>query len=382
MLGSTGFMSQPSGFGLMHSNAISEVAQGKQRVEESIPQFDEAAFERAFADAHQDMLEEAAAEHAILQEETQVKTSKQADTEDPAMLRTKEERPGITLSAFAANRIRTCIELGQSSEASQFFGILEKMESMGKLTDPSEAKSIVETLEKAANREAPQDVKIRCDHLIRAINERLMSTYPLHALPGRINQDRIWEDQAVQQQPQQKEEEQRQNDDEMAETAGRLLERVADNTSDKFQNSQFLELMRRLRDREVRVEGDKMVEIGASSSSSQDQSQSTPATIIPEIDPHILDHAATDFSMPIFDGEEHMYTPAPRQPSHEHVTDEVSGQYSYYNIHATYHKDTTRIPIYEQDLDLGRDGAQGLSRNGLNLPVEEYIHHHWGAGQP
>ena len=34
---------------------------------------------------------------------------------------------------------------------------------------------------------------------------------------------------------------------------------MKDNQSDKFQKSQFLELMRQLRDREVTVEGDKIV---------------------------------------------------------------------------------------------------------------------------
>lgn len=50
------------------------------------------------------------------------------------------------------------------------------------------------------------------------------------------------------------------DDDALAATAGELLERVVDNQSDKFQNSQFLGLMRKLRDREVKVDGDKMVE--------------------------------------------------------------------------------------------------------------------------
>lgn len=48
-------------------------------------------------------------------------------------------------------------------------------------------------------------------------------------------------------------------DDELAVTAGELLERVADNTTDKFQQSNFFALMRRLRDGEARVEGDKIV---------------------------------------------------------------------------------------------------------------------------
>lgn len=35
-----------------------------------------------------------------------------------------------------------------------------------------------------------------------------------------------------------------------------------------------------------------------------------------------------------------------------------------------------RIPVHEQDLDLGREGAHGLARNGLGPPVEEYVHYH------
>ncbi|PPJ56341.1 hypothetical protein CBER1_00725 [Cercospora berteroae] len=50
------------------------------------------------------------------------------------------------------------------------------------------------------------------------------------------------------------------DDDALAATAEELLEKVKHNQSDKFKNSQFLALMRRLKDREVKVEGDKMVE--------------------------------------------------------------------------------------------------------------------------
>ncbi|KAK4890393.1 hypothetical protein LTR27_010921 [Elasticomyces elasticus] len=59
-----------------------------------------------------------------------------------------------------------------------------------------------------------------------------------------------------------KEEEQRAKaeSDALAATAQELLFKVEDNKSDKFRNSQFLNLMRKLRDREVKVEGDKMVE--------------------------------------------------------------------------------------------------------------------------
>lgn len=49
--------------------------------------------------------------------------------------------------------------------------------------------------------------------------------------------------------------------DELARTASELLDKVQDNRSEKFQNSAFLTLMRRLRDHEVKVDGDKMIEV-------------------------------------------------------------------------------------------------------------------------
>ena len=49
--------------------------------------------------------------------------------------------------------------------------------------------------------------------------------------------------------------------DELARTAGALLENVKSETSKKFQESSFLSLMRQLRDREVTVEGDRFVDV-------------------------------------------------------------------------------------------------------------------------
>jgi hypothetical protein len=51
------------------------------------------------------------------------------------------------------------------------------------------------------------------------------------------------------------------DNDELSRTAGQLLDSVGDNQSQKFQNSSFIALMRRLRDKEVTVSGDKMVEV-------------------------------------------------------------------------------------------------------------------------
>ena len=52
--------------------------------------------------------------------------------------------------------------------------------------------------------------------------------------------------------------------DELAKTAGNLLENVKHDHSFKFQDSNFLSLMRQLRDKEVKVEGDSIVQVGYS----------------------------------------------------------------------------------------------------------------------
>lgn len=49
--------------------------------------------------------------------------------------------------------------------------------------------------------------------------------------------------------------------DELAKTAGQLLDSVSHDQSEKFKQSNFLALMRRIRDREVRVEGDEFREV-------------------------------------------------------------------------------------------------------------------------
>ena len=75
--------------------------------------------------------------------------------------------------------------------------------------------------------------------------------------PYRIGSDRILDG------SQETEETSRDKDDsdELAKTAADLLEKVKGDTSKKFQESNFLSLMRQLRDREVKVEGDKIVNV-------------------------------------------------------------------------------------------------------------------------
>ena len=68
----------------------------------------------------------------------------------------------------------------------------------------------------------------------------------------------------------QKESSQTANDgDELARTAAVLLENVKDETNPKFQNSQFLGLMKQLRDGQMVVEGNQMVESDGRTSSTK-----------------------------------------------------------------------------------------------------------------
>jgi|SRR5690242_3817442 len=252
--------------------------------------------------------------------------------------------------------------LGRTEEAVSYLDSMGTLERNGDLVqDANEARWIIDSLQRIVDRGAPQEVKSRADGLIAAINQRIMSQYPLGARVP-MSQERIWQEldeagymktpqnELVEQEPKQQEQQPKMNDDdEMAATAGRLLDRVADNTSEKFQNSQFLELMRRLRDREVRVEGDKMVEVNDQLPSASQSARQPPAiqtgpglgnvaTPIPGVDPNILDHAATDFELPAY-YETYETSPDKSPVTGEPLTaDEISGQFRNYNVNSAYHQ--------------------------------------------
>jgi len=76
--------------------------------------------------------------------------------------------------------------------------------------------------------------------------------------------------QQQQTQPTEQELPQRDNDD-LSRAAGELVDKLQTNTSAKFQNSSFLALMRRVRDKEIIVEGDKMIESSEAASEPQAQ---------------------------------------------------------------------------------------------------------------
>ncbi|KAI5212170.1 hypothetical protein E4T38_00782 [Aureobasidium subglaciale] len=109
------------------------------------------------------------------------------------------------------------------------------------------------------------------NHALQDYQTQLMLLEQQNVRRRRLEAERLYKpaleddmlDDSTNQQPEELNQDQkdldRQNDDELAQTAANLLERVSDNQSSKFKNSAFLGLMRQLADREIRVEGDKMV---------------------------------------------------------------------------------------------------------------------------
>lgn len=75
---------------------------------------------------------------------------------------------------------------------------------------------------------------------------------------------------------------QQEDDDALAQTAQELLEKVEHNKTDKFRNSQFLALMRKLRDREMKVEGNEMVETNVRAAPLSSLKTSPPRTYSPD----------------------------------------------------------------------------------------------------
>jgi hypothetical protein len=267
-------------------------------------------------------------------------------------------------AVYSAIQVWSEMGLGRTEEAVSYLDNMGILERSGDLVqDANEARWIVDSLQRIVNRGAPQEVKTRAEGLIAAINQRIMSQYPLGARVP-MSQEPIWQEldeagymktptnELAPQEPARQEEQPKMNDDdEMAATAGRLLERVANNTSEKFQNSQFLSLMRRLRDREVRVEGDKMVETNTTQTLVPETTQPYSSNLgpnfgdgdqIPAIDPTILSHAATDFELPAY-YETYETSPLPSPPKSPITgeplqADDLSAQFRNYNVNSTYHR--------------------------------------------
>jgi hypothetical protein len=89
--GGQAYMQTPS----FQNAQMSEVAQGKQRAQDNVPAFDEAAFEQAFAQAQQDMMDAVEAEQAHTQPAQEALNLDRPGEMDPLLQRIRETRPGV-----------------------------------------------------------------------------------------------------------------------------------------------------------------------------------------------------------------------------------------------------------------------------------------------
>ena len=80
---------------------------------------------------------------------------------------------------------------------------------------------------------------------------------------ARLQESIVSPESLLQTQEEQQEKQEMTDPDALAHTAGQLLDSVSHETSEKFAQSSFLALMRKLRDREVVVEGENFIEVCA-----------------------------------------------------------------------------------------------------------------------
>jgi hypothetical protein len=118
-----------------------------------------------------------------------------------------------------------------------------------------EAEGRQETSQQDSSQAQHENVELGQDIMINESAERLLATEE-----GLLDQERIGADTIQDPATQDPKVAQEENGpDALARTAGQLLDTVRNDQSAKFQNSQFLELMRQFRDREATVQGNMIV---------------------------------------------------------------------------------------------------------------------------
>ena len=236
-------------------------AKGKEPVME---QFDDAAFEAAFDQAREDMMEKMKVDEpgteAALGELERQRESQQAHPSQDAM----GEREHGELSGGEAARkdYEEQLRLLDMQNKKRLRMVREEQDAVFGPRSEQEMNTQSASEGKQNNRDA-DDYNIQLELLEQISKERIamarqeqfggIESAETMQDPHQIREETVEEQKEVQERA-------KDDDDALAATAQELLEKVEHNQSDKFRNSQFLGLMRKLRDREVKVEGDKMVE--------------------------------------------------------------------------------------------------------------------------
>lgn len=207
--------------------------------EPAMQEFDDAAFEQAFDQARQGMMAEPRSQH-----------------EDEDMASTEQHLKEM------ADALSTPAE--PASKLDQYHGYArDQMEFNINIEQSAGNESLMQERQDLADDTAALHDLDQHDQNATVPIERLMNHQMLREAQefedAQRSLGREPEEQEIVDEQQLKE-----DHDALAKTAHELLEKIEHNKTAKFKNSQFLGLMRKLRDREVHVEGDKMVETGVS----------------------------------------------------------------------------------------------------------------------
>ncbi|KAK8216250.1 hypothetical protein IWZ01DRAFT_430709 [Phyllosticta capitalensis] len=233
-----GSLQQHQPFASAHASLGSTAGQQHDRLQTA--QHD-AAFERAFEQAHADMLN---AEQAHQSSE---QTGSSRESQDA--------------------QARDALERAQTSEQVALGGgsvdVAQPLESTANSTIHNED-GLTEDTAVRIDADVEESADFQAWWRQREAQARQMSATQANIRQEEAQQAEARRAEAIQPEAQEQQHVPNQEDEELARTAGQLLDSVAHDTSQKFQQSNFLALMRKLRDHEVRVEGDKVVEVSTS----------------------------------------------------------------------------------------------------------------------
>ena len=239
---------------------FSSVAQGKQfqgHVEEA---YYDAAFERAFDAADREIVEQEAAargqqetvgsQHNSINEQSGSKGG-QALKDYEEQLKQLEQQNKRRLSAARREQERA-VRLEQQRAASL---ILADGPTYEQFMERAKARGMTHA---EADHQWTLSRYLRHGWPARNLTPVRQAESPLHDEPGSLGTQGNDEQQREESQDDSRAADQA---DELARTAGQLLDNLKDEKSEKFRQSNFMQLMRQLRDKEVMVEGENIVPV-------------------------------------------------------------------------------------------------------------------------
>ena len=264
-----------------HHNGVSHlspVAREKQPQQPTEQVFDAAAFERAFDAASRDMLEQefetraqqekARSKYELINERLQSETRMQDETALRGGDAPQQELSGVVDQSQASIEYATQSMLLRKENKRLLRTLRAELElDQAALSSDSNVQQDKQTSEqqqqKASNRSQAfsQNVyqsymrQLKMNTQLKIFEKRLMELREENAA-----HDSNPSAQQTQQ-PASKGAQQDLQADELARTAGQLLDNLKDEKSEKFRQSTFMQLMRRLRDKEAMIEGENIVPV-------------------------------------------------------------------------------------------------------------------------